>query len=114
MVLAVLSRSSQQEKADFILTLFEEDERMNIDEVVLDRIFEPLINLAIHVIPGLSMRRIRKDSSSRLNTSNLSSSCCGVRDSADSKRPDLEVFVAFTSELARTERRVQFSIAEKM
>lgn len=57
--LCVMSTSTQQEKAAFLIELLPDQEDFNIDDHVVSAIIEPLVTLALHIIPALVLKIMR-------------------------------------------------------
>ena len=94
-----------------MLSLFERSSVYLIEDLVVSRIFEPLVNLAIHVIPALALLRI--NSCPKEQSSKGGSICCGARDSVR-KAPDPATFAIFVEKISKVDRRVIACLTEKL
>ena len=82
-----MSSSNQQDKAAFLIELLPDQDYFNIDENVVTTIIEPLVILALHIIPALVLK-IMRDPAEIQSSHSL---CYGTRN-ITAKTPSIETF----------------------
>ena len=79
---------------------------LSIDETVMPSIIEPLVTLALHIIPALLLKKMQYEKAKSEN-----SMCVGARNIA-TKAPSLQIFSKFINRLTRLDRQVSNLIAD--